>query len=142
MDFVLVHATEGHLISEALRGKSVISGPVICDRSKPELKNHRPYSAARLVESGAKVAICTDHPEVPAQYMLVSCAIAIKNGLSREQAVSSITQKAAEICGIYDRVGSIEAGKLANFVAFKADEDIFSPFIEPSFVVVDGNIAN
>ena len=140
LDCVLVHATEGHLIAQSLAGEDVISGPVICDRSKPELKNHSPKSASKLVESGVNVAICTDHPEFPAQYMLLSCGIAVKNGLSREQAVLSITKNAAQICGIYDKVGSVEAGKMANFVAFKANSDIFSSFAEPSFVAVDGKI--
>ncbi len=142
LDYVLVHVTEGHLIAKSLNGVNIISGPIIFDRSKPELKNQRTYNTAKLVENNANVAICTDHPVVPSQYILLSCAIAMKNGLSKEQAISSITKTAAEVCGIYDKVGSIEKGKLANFVAFRLNEDIFSPFSEPKYVVIDGNIVN
>ena len=142
LDYVLVHATEGHLIAKSLEGVNIISGPVICDRSKPELRNQRTYNTAKLVENNANVAICTDHPVIPSQYILLSCGIAIKNGVSKQQAISSITKTAAEVCGIYDKVGSIEKGKLANFVAFGLNEDIFSPFSEPKYVVIDGNIVN
>ncbi|MDE5600427.1 MAG: amidohydrolase family protein, partial [Oscillospiraceae bacterium] len=64
----------------------------------------------------------------------------IREGLTREQAINSITLAPAKICGIADKVGSIEVGKHADFVVFNKNDDIFSPFVKPAFVVVDGNI--
>lgn len=140
LDLVLVHATEGYLISESLKGMDIISGPIICDRSKPELRNQRVSNSLKLIEHGANVAICTDHPVVPIQYNLLSCAVAIREGLTREQAINSITLAPAKICGIADKVGSIEPGKHADFVVFNKNDDIFSPFVKPALVVVYGNV--
>lgn len=41
---------------------------------------------------------------------------AIGSGLSEQKALDALTQTPAKILGVYDQVGSIEAGKLANFL--------------------------
>jgi len=41
---------------------------------------------------------------------------AIENGLSEKAAIDALTKTPATWFGVYDKVGSIEAGKLANFV--------------------------
>ena len=41
---------------------------------------------------------------------------AIKNGLSEEAALKALTHTPAKMAGVYDRVGSLETGKLANFI--------------------------
>ena len=140
LDFVLVHASQGHLIAKYLKGVDVVAGPIITDISKPELEHSKEYNACVLSSYGARVAICTDAPVLPIQYLNLSCALAIKNGLERGLAINAITKNAAKVCGIYNLVGSIETNKLANFVVFKRDEDIFSPYVCPSFVILDGEV--
>jgi imidazolonepropionase-like amidohydrolase len=58
--------------------------------------------------------------------------------MSREDALAAITIVPAEICGIADRVGSIEPGKDADLVVF--DDDPFSVYAEPVMVVAGGEI--
>lgn len=140
LDLVLVHATEGHLIGQSLKDVKIISGPLICDRLKPELKNHSVDGVFELFNKVADLCICTDHPVVPVNFFLQSCAGLKKRGLSSYDVLSLITQKPAEICGIFDKVGSIEKFKCANFVAFKQGDDFFSSYTEPKFVVIDGKI--
>jgi len=41
---------------------------------------------------------------------------AIQNGLSETKALEALTKTPASLIGMYDKVGSLEAGKLANFV--------------------------
>ncbi|HTN07946.1 amidohydrolase family protein [Agriterribacter sp.] len=41
---------------------------------------------------------------------------AINNGLSEQKALEALTKTPAMLLGVYDKVGSIEAGKLANFL--------------------------
>ena len=104
---VLIHATEGYLIADIL-GKekiSAVSGPVICDRCKPEMKGLDIKNTSELVKNGVSAAICTDHPVIPIQYLPISAAMAVKGGLSQQQALEAITIKAAEISGVLDRVG-------------------------------------
>jgi imidazolonepropionase-like amidohydrolase len=53
--------------------------------------------------------------------VLFEAALAAANGLTFEQALSSITLDAAKILGIARRVGSIEAGKDADLALFDGD---------------------
>lgn len=140
LNAVLVHATEGHLTAPILKeeGYPIIAGPIICDRSKPELHGHQLYNAAVLCEQKIPIAICTDHPVIPVQYLPLSCGLAIRAGLSREDALLSITFNAAKILGIDNRVGSIEKGKDADLVVFQAQDDIFSVYSQPMQVMING----
>ena len=115
---VIVHGTEAHLIPELLEqeGVPVITGPCLGDRSKPELANMTIESPAVLTMRGVKVAICTDHPEVPVQHLPLCAAMAVKGGMNPEAALAAITINAAEIAGISDRVGSLAPGKDADIV--------------------------
>jgi len=51
-----------------------------------------------------------------AKSFLASVRKAIENGLSEKAAMDALTKTPATWFGVYDKVGSIEAGKLANFV--------------------------
>ena len=115
---VIVHGTEAHLIPELLEqeGLPVITGPALGDRSKPELINMTIESPAVLTLRGVKTAICTDHPEVPIQYLPLCAALAVKGGMNPEAALAAITINAAQIAGIDDRVGSLAPGKDADLV--------------------------
>ena len=115
---VIVHGTEGHLIPELLEGEGVpvITGPSLGDRSKPELANLTIESPAVLTLQGVKVAICTDHPEVPVQYLPLCAALAVKGGMNPEAALAAITINPAQIAGIDHRVGSLTPGKDADIV--------------------------
>lgn len=71
LKYVIVHATEGGLYADELKECDCpcIVGPIICDRCKPELSRQSIENAAQLHKAGIKVAICTDHPENPIQYL-------------------------------------------------------------------------
>lgn len=112
------HCTEGHLITDLLLedGISAIVGPILTDRSKIELRNQSIKNPGELANAGIKVAIMTDHPCTPIQYLPLCAAMAVKEGMDEEDALKAITINAAEITGISDRVGSLEAGKDADMV--------------------------
>lgn len=138
LDYVLVHATEGYKIADVLAKEkaNIITGPILCDRSKPELKNLTPKNAAILFEHGISTAICTDHPVIPIQYLPLSAAVSAKEGLPREEAIRAMTVRAAEIAGIADRVGSLTAGKDADFAVFEEDPLLVAS--SPKCVVING----
>ena len=73
-------------------------------------------SPAVLTLRGVKTAICTDHPEVPIQYLPLCAGLAVKGGMNPEAALAAITINAAKIAGIDDRVGSLAPGKDADLV--------------------------
>ena len=138
LDLVLCHCTEGHLIADLLKeeGFGIIAGPILGDRSKPELRNLETSGLAKLFEAGIRSGLCTDHPETPIQYLPLCAGVAVGAGLNYEEALKSITIYPARIVGIDDRVGSIKPGKDADFVLY--DGDPLSPYHHPKQVFVDG----
>lgn len=118
LNCVIVHGTEGHLIPELLAGERipVITGPALGDRSKPELANMTLENPLVLSRAGVEVAICTDHPEVPIQYLPLCAALAVKGGMDPEEALAAITINAARIAGLDGLLGSLTPGKEADVV--------------------------
>ena len=139
IDCVLVHATEAHLVCEELTDKclrGILSGPILTDRSKPELKNQSARAAGILLSKGIKTAVITDHPETPIQYLLLCVMAAVKEGMDAEQAMRTVTSLPAAICKIDDRVGSLEPGKDADVVIFSGDP--LQLMTRPKAVFVNG----
>lgn len=140
LDIVIEHCTEGHLIADELAqlGVPAVVGPSFSNRSKVELKNLSFITPGILAQKGVKVAIMTDHPVIPIQYLPVCAALAVREGMKEEDALSAITINAAEILGISNRVGSLEKGKDADAVIWNGHPlDIKS---KPSCVIIDGEI--
>ena len=120
---LLVHCTEGHLIADILgeRGAEAVVGPIICDRGKPELANASLENAAVLHRAGVRLAICTDHPENPINFLTAGAAYCNKYGLPREEALKAITITAAELGGFGERTGSVTVGKDADLIIINGD---------------------
>ena len=141
LDYAIVHGTEGGQVADLLaREKAdVIAGPVLCDRSKPELRGLRLENAAVLRRAGVRAAICTDHPVIPIQYLALSAGLCVRGGLPHDEALRMLTILPAQICGIDRRVGSLKKGKDADFVLF--DSDPLGVYTVPRLVVLGGRIA-
>ena len=138
LDYVIVHGTEGFRIADILKGENVriLAGPILCDRSKPELKQLTPMAPGILQKAGIPIALVTDHPVIPVQYLPLCAALAVREGLDASKALHAITEGAAELCGISDRVGSIAPGKDADFAVFT--QDPISLWAKPEMVFVSG----
>ena len=120
VNLTVEHCTEGQLVKDILieEGVSAIIGPFLTDRSKVELKNLSIKTPGVLSNAGVKVAIMTDHPVIPVQNLWLCAAMAVREGMKEEEALKAVTINAAEITGIDNRVGSLEAGKDADIVVF------------------------
>ncbi|NTV89546.1 MAG: amidohydrolase [Clostridiales bacterium] len=140
LKITLEHCTEGHLIADALSDEKMVAvaGPVISDRSKIELRNHSVKSPGILSKAGLKVAIMTDHPCLPVQYLCLSAAIAAREGMEETEALKAITINAAEITGIDDRVGSLAAGKDADIVIY--DGHPFDLRTKVQYTIINGRV--
>jgi imidazolonepropionase-like amidohydrolase len=138
LDYVLVHGTEGFEVAEILAEKHVpvIAGPMLCDRCKPEMKKLTIENPAKLKRAGVKVALCTDHPVIPVQYLSTTAALAVKGGMAREDALYAITAGAAEILGIEERVGKIAVGMDADIQLYHGDP--LDLMCDPWLVLIDG----
>jgi imidazolonepropionase-like amidohydrolase len=136
------HATEAYLIPDKLKTENIplISGPTLGAASKYELVNKSFKSAKVLEDHDIDFAIMTDHPVITLDTMLVQAALFIKEGLSEEKALESLTIAAATLNGIEDRVGSLEVGKDADVVIW--DGPLFDVMTRTSVVIINGAVVH
>ena len=144
LDIVLEHATEGHLVADVLAEKGVpcVVGPITrarASRLKRELQNLSQRTPGILANAGVKVALMTDHPTEPIQFLPIIAGEAVREGMDYDEALKSITINAAEIMGVADRVGSIEVGKDADLVILNGDP--LEAMTRIRLVVADGKVA-
>ena len=134
----LEHVTEGHLIADILAkyGYPCAVGPTLTHASKFELQNKSWTTPAILAKNGLSVSIITDAPVIPQQHLAMCAAIAIRNGLSEQDALKAITINPARHLGVDDRVGSLEAGKDADLSIFS--ESPFTAGVVPEMVFING----
>lgn len=122
-ELVLDHGTESYLLADRIAeaGVPVLYGPLIVSRSKVEVRHRTPKAPGILTAAGVKVSIITDHPVVPIEFLVDQAALAVKHGMAPADALRAITLNPAEVLGVEDRLGSIEAGKDADLVLWDGD---------------------
>ncbi|MBP3888008.1 MAG: amidohydrolase [Cellulosilyticum sp.] len=137
----LDHCSEGYLIPEevARSGYPAIVGPALTTRNKIEVQNVSFKTPGILAKEGTKIAITTDHPVTPVQYLPKCAGFAVRDGLSLEDGLKAITINAAEICGVSDRVGSLEVGKDADIAVF--DDNPMQTLTHTLYTFINGEVA-
>ncbi|HTW02159.1 MAG TPA: amidohydrolase [Streptosporangiaceae bacterium] len=122
-ELVIDHGTEAHLLADLIAAESipVIIGPLFTSRSKVELRNRSLANPGRLAAAGVTIAITTDHPVVPINFLIHQASLAVKEGLDSETALRAITINPARIIGVAGRLGSLEPGKDADLVIWSGD---------------------
>lgn len=139
--YAIVHATEADLVAGPLsrlgdRFMGLITGPLFSTRTKPELSHLSFASPGLLRRHGLETALCTDHQVVPENYLMLCAALAVKHGMTEEDALSAVTLSAARLSGVEHRVGSITPGKDADLVLY--DGHPFDIFTNVTRVWIDG----
>ena len=135
---VFEHATECQDILRELsvRKIPVVIGPTFISRIKVELQ-HRNFASVRdAAAAGLTVAITADAWVTPLRYLNVYAALAIREGLDAGEALKAVTINPAVICGVADRIGSIQRGKDADLVLW--EDDPFDVRSKPQRVWIDG----
>ncbi|GII23984.1 amidohydrolase [Planosporangium mesophilum] len=122
-ELVIDHGTEAHLIADiiAAKGIPVVIGPLFTARVKVELRNRTIAAPGRLAAAGVTIAITTDHPVVPINFLIHQVTLAVKEGLDPATALRTVTINPARIAGVADRLGSIEPGKDADLCIWSGD---------------------
>lgn len=94
-----------------------------------------PAGPARLAAAGVPMAFYSDGLATPTE-IFKNVRVAIDAGLSNQQALAALTSAPARIFGVADRLGTIEAGKIANLVL--ATDWPWTKDVEIKAVFVDG----
>lgn len=136
---VLDGAAEAYLMLPriAAAGCWVLPHPPM-SRTRGDLENGTMELAKLLAEAKVPFAIQSGYESyVPkTRVVLWEAGISVMHGLAHSQALRALTIDAAKLCGVADRVGSLEVGKDADLALFDGD-----PFEYTSHclgVVIDG----
>ena len=158
--FTLDHCTEGYLIADVLktyydshkddscgkgdrgRGKlvGIITGPLLTDRSKPEVNRMSIRNPAILSNTVIPVSIATDHPVIPIEYLPVTAAMALRAGMPEYLALAAITSNAALCSDAGDLLGRLAPGYMADILVLSGDP--FDYRTTPDLVMIGGQLVH
>lgn len=93
---------------------------------------------AKMQAAGIKYCISTGDGGAHVRDLPYQAGVAAAFGLSKEDALKSVTLYPAQILGLDDRMGSIETGKMANIVV--ADGDILDARTNVKYVFINGRM--
>jgi imidazolonepropionase-like amidohydrolase len=74
-----------------------------------------PGNAAAMERAGIKFCLSTADLTSPSDFF-PNLRKAMEYGLTETKALDALTKAPAELAGVYDKVGSLDAGKIANFI--------------------------
>jgi N-acetylglucosamine-6-phosphate deacetylase len=123
-----------------------VNFPAAPDVSSPELANsvsletlmhwdHASSNPAVLEKRGVEFVFTTKGLKSKGDF-LKNIRAAVKQGLSKDQALHALTLGVAELYGVEDQVGSVAKNKIANFTLL--DGDLFDKGSKVTAVVIDG----
>ena len=93
---------------------------------------------SKLQKAGVKFAISTGDTGAENRDLPYHAGLASAYGLSKDEALKSVTIYPAEIFGVNDRIGTLEAGKMANVVV--TDGDILDPRTNIKYMFIAGRM--
>ena len=97
------------------------------------------YNApAKMAQAGIKFCISTGNDGAEIRDLPYHAGLAAAYGLSKEDALKSVTLYPAQILGVADKIGSLEVGKIANVVV--TDGDILQPRTNVKYVFINGRM--
>ena len=123
-DVVIIGGSESYQIADILKLNNIA---VILNQEHalPTAEDDdvdQPYKTpAALQKAGVLFALNDAFEEARFRNLSFNAGTAVTYGLTKEQALSSITLNAAKILGIDDKTGSLEIGKDANIVVTEGD---------------------
>lgn len=137
MNFIFVGAEEGWRVADKIAKAGI---PVLTNTLYTPSRDYdhyqKPYqNPALMMEAGVKVAIVSDDTE-NSRNVPFEAGYAAAYGMGQEEAIKALTIHPAEIFGVDDKLGSLEAGKQANL--FISDGDPLEPMTNIEQVFIKG----
>ena len=93
---------------------------------------------AKLAQGGVRFAITSGDAGSEARNLPYTAGMAAAFGLSKDDALKSVTLWPAQIFGVADKFGTIEAGKIANLVI--TDGDLLEAKTNTKYLFIDGRL--
>jgi imidazolonepropionase-like amidohydrolase len=120
---VLHHVSEGWKVADEIAKAKAPASIIMIDSPGGKLETvDLSYSNGAILEkAGVLVGFHTDDGITDSRWFLRSAALAVRAGMSREKALYAMTMANAIILDLQDRVGSLEAGKDADFIVLSGE---------------------
>ncbi|MBL8729887.1 MAG: amidohydrolase family protein [Planctomycetes bacterium] len=120
---VLHHVSEGGLVAPEIAAAKVPCSVIVIDSPGGKLEASRLSldTGAVLDRAGVLVGFHTDDGITDSRLFLRSPALAIRAGMDRQKALEAVTIANAKMLDLQDRIGTLTAGKDADFVVLSGD---------------------
>ncbi|MDX2129708.1 MAG: amidohydrolase family protein [Chloroherpetonaceae bacterium] len=120
---VLHHVSEAWKVAKEIAEAKIPCSIIILDTpgGKLEAAEIKYENGAVLEAAGVDVAFHTDDGVTDSRVFLRSAALAVRAGMSKKKALEGLTLAGAKMLGLENRVGSLDAGKDADFIILSGD---------------------
>jgi len=120
---VLQHVSDAWKVADEIAAAGVPSSIIVIDSPGGKLETmHVSFENGRALEkAGALVGFHTDDWITDSRLFLRMAGFAVRAGMSRQGALYGMTMAGARMLDLDDRIGSLEAGKDADFVVLSGD---------------------
>ena len=110
-------------------------------RADAASEEHRKWFK-RALDAGAKMAVGSDIRPL-SEAALLEMGLWVRDGATPWQAIQAATRSAAELCGVGDKLGTVEVGKLADLIVVADNPlDDINNIRKLMLVVKDGRIVS
>lgn len=120
---VLQHVSEAWKVADEIAKSKLPSSIIMIEApgGKLETMDVSMTNGAALEKAGALAGFHTDDYITDSRLFLRSAGLAVRNGMTREKALYGMTMANAIMLDLQDRIGSLEAGKDADFIVLSGD---------------------
>ncbi len=133
---VLHHVSDAHKVAAEIAAANVPCSIIVVDSpgGKLEAADVGIENGAALEKAGARVGFHTDDPITDSRLFLRSAALAVRGGMTRQGALRGLTIENARMLDLGERVGSLVAGKDADFIVLDGDPLSVRTHVEQTWV--------
>lgn len=136
---VLQHVSEAWKVADEIARAKAPASIILIDSpgGKLETMDIDFRNGVMLEKAGALVGFHTDDYITDSRHFLRSAGLAVRAGMSRDKALYGLTMAGAIMLELQNRVGSLEAGKDADFIVLSGDP--LSVYTKVEQTWVEGN---
>lgn len=136
INIILVHAAayNPEVHQKTYKTNRFIVGPCFQGILRDELRDLSPEIYKKLLGHGLNFSFGTDHPTSDVQFLRLEAILALKNGVSEQAILRSLTTGAAELLGVNEQIGELKEELLADIVIWDEHPLTFTAKPKTTFI--------